>query len=66
MPKTLIIIKDGKIKLEGDSFIGQACTFERDKILAFLKTAGVEINAFQEELKPEFYQEQEQKERITQ
>lgn len=60
MPRTIIIIKNGKMKLEGDSFVGEACTFERDKILAFLKNAaGIEISEFQENLKPEFYQKQE-------
>ena len=55
-----VIDPDGSITLDFNGFQGKACIDEVKKILEALKEQGINIDYVKQELKPEYYQKQEE------
>ena len=55
------ITKDGQISLDFEGFRGKACINELDKVLKALRdNYGIEATVEKQEMKPEYYAEQEE------
>ena len=56
-----VINPDGSVTLDFNGFRGEACVQEFEKILRELeKNFGVKVDTIKQELKPEYYQEQQE------
>lgn len=67
MRKVVVIIENGKVKLDFQGFVGNECLQEAERIEQFLASLGVNISDRKIEAKPELYatQTQRQEEKVV-